>query len=292
MSDIMSTMTLNKAVAEHVVDFINQQTGFSVIVCDITGSIIADSDRTRLGKIHRGSKLILSSANDSYAVTKAEADESNGALKEGYNQVIRVDEQKIGTFGIAGRLEVVTPVAQIASALVANILRDDSIKAEIKVQSQTVIDTIHEASAFLTNLAKGSQELTESGEALAHVAKTAMDQVKDTTQILDFIRRVADQTKLLGLNAAIEAARAGEHGLGFAVVAGEVRKLADDSDRSAKEIRQILTHFQGSIEKISAGVLSSNNVNLEQVNATKEFLMMLNNLDQIGTRLARIANEF
>ncbi|MDA8440989.1 MAG: methyl-accepting chemotaxis protein [Peptococcaceae bacterium] len=166
------------------------------------------------------------------------------------------------------------------------------MKAEIKVQSQTVIDTIHEASAFLTNLAKGSQELTESGEALAHVAKTAMDQVKDTTQILDFIRRVADQTKLLGLNAAIEAARAGEHGLGFAVVAGEVRKLADDSDRSAKEIRQILTHFQGSIEKISAGVLSSNNVNLEQVNATKEFLMMLNNLDQIGTRLARIANEF
>lgn len=71
--------------------------------------------------------------------------------------------------------------------------------------------------------------------------------------MLNFIKKVAAQTKLLGLNAAIEAARAGEHGRGFTVVANEVRRLAEDSAESAEQISAILNNIEKSVGEIIVG---------------------------------------
>lgn len=62
--------------------------------------------------------------------------------------------------------------------------------------------------------------------------------------MLGIINELSDQTKLLALNASIEAARAGEHGLGFSVVAGEVKKLAEQSAQSVQSVRPLLKSIQ------------------------------------------------
>lgn len=285
-------MELKKNVAEHVVNFINDQTGFDVIVCNKEGVIIADSAKSRVGQVHAGARDLLNTNKNFFAVSKEMALSSGGKLKEGYNLAIKFEGQKIGSFGIAGELTIVTPVAQIAAALVTKILRDDDLKDIIKVQAQTVTDSILGAADVVNSLNESSEELASNSQTLIKVAQEALQRVKDTSQILSFIRRVAVQTKLLGLNASIEAARAGEHGKGFAVVASEVQKLAEDSERSAKEIDEMLSHFRTTIEQVSHGIDGSNRVSEEQANSTKQFVALIDNLQQIATRLSVIADDF
>jgi methyl-accepting chemotaxis protein len=92
---------------------------------------------------------------------------------------------------------------------------------------------------------KASKEATEGGGAVDQTV-TAMKQIAAKIGIVDDI---AYQTNLLALNAAIEAARAGEHGAGFAVVAAEVRKLAERSQTAAKEIGDLASHSVSTAER-------------------------------------------
>ena len=77
---------------------------------------------------------------------------------------------------------------------------------------------------------------------------------RETGKLVDAITRIASQTDLLALNAAIEAARAGQHGLGFRVVADEVRKLAEQSARSAEEVRARVRQTQDQISQLLAAM--------------------------------------
>ena len=114
---------------------------------------------------------------------------------------------------------------------------------EIALQARKRGEEVSKASMLLMNMLLHMDHASELATELDRESR-------EIGKLIDGITRIASQTDLLALNAAIEAARAGEHGLGFRVVAGEVRKLAEQSARAAEEVRSKVRATQDQISRV------------------------------------------
>ncbi|MDF2609579.1 MAG: mcpC1 [Lachnospiraceae bacterium] len=119
----------------------------------------------------------------------------------------------------------------------------NDVSSEINVMNKIFLETkevVNKALNTIKNLVESNRLNKQAGEN-ANNKVVEIDKSTDTiSMITDVIEGIAEQTNLLALNASIEAARAGEHGKGFTVVAEEVRKLAEESNRSVGKIRDII----------------------------------------------------
>ena len=193
-------------------------------------------------------------------------------------------------------------------------------------QTAQVATAMEEMNATVIEVAKNSQQVSESARSAQHIALdggkvvaqaiTAMQEVSESTEItaetikklgrsseeigtiVSVINDIADQTNLLALNAAIEAARAGEQGRGFAVVADEVRKLAERTTKATKEISGMINTIQSETgkaveamgegtQKVENGVTLANQAG----DALKQIVSGVENVTDMISHIATSAEE-
>jgi len=171
-------------------------------------------------------------------------------------------------------LSVGNNVEQSVSVIDATTQRSSEVKNEIlqaiadaKESKSDIIkanDTLNEARQDIISLTSRVQHSAELEVELANRMNALSTDANDVKSILNVISDIADQTNLLALNAAIEAARAGEHGRGFAVVADEVRKLAERTQKSLTEINATINVIVQSIIDASSQ-MGSNSTEIQEL---------------------------
>jgi len=178
------------------------------------------------------------------------------------------------------------------------ISKSNSLTAEAKDEldiseelANKTSQDVNQSYDVLTSLENSSHEVIEmvsedsqKEQELAVRINSLAEQALEIQNILSIIRDIADQTNLLALNAAIEAARAGEHGRGFAVVADEVRKLAEKTQKSIGEIDATVMVVVQNVQEIS-GEMNKNSKEIESLtNKTEEMLEILNSSKQAALK--------
>jgi methyl-accepting chemotaxis protein len=133
---------------------------------------------------------------------------------------------------------------------------------ELNVLAKTTQGDIQE-------LVKGVNESARANLESAKMVGELERQSEEIGKIVHAVARIADQTNLLALNAAIEAARAGEHGKGFAVVADEVRNLAEMSEKSARGIQEVVNEIQSQVKVVATDTEAAGKKNLDEIEKAK-----------------------
>ncbi|MBF8982367.1 chemotaxis protein [Lutibacter sp. B2] len=211
------------------------------------------------------------------------------AMKEGKKITRVIPKEKFGTCVAATATPIRDENGQIVGAI--STAKNVSDQKELSNIIEILANSLDEMGMSTTQISSNAQEIACSSEGMIDTVNRLLIRVKETDQVVNFVKQISTQTNLLGLNASIEAARAGESGRGFSVVAEEIRKLAISSNESVGKISDVLKDIKEGVTKILEMVEKSGQLTQEQAGGTQEITAKINELSDLADHLNDFAHR-
>ncbi|MZP30513.1 chemotaxis protein [Heliobacterium undosum] len=152
-------------------------------------------------------------------------------------------------------------------------------------------ENITQMSATMEQMAASANEVNENQLKLNSEIQSVSNLTEKINEVIDFIKEIADETRLLGLNAAIEAAKAGDAGLGFGVVAQEIRKLSNDSKQTVNKIKEFTLEIKKSVAHTVKMGDSTTTATQQQASAIEEVSASLQDIATLSDSLENLASK-
>lgn len=246
-------------------------------IIDFAAPILVDG--IQIGTILGGQVLTSTPDESKFRQTAKEIGVDENGYVEAVNKIKITNEKNV-----KAAAEVLFIIANALSKIGYEELK-------IKNMSQTLSENFSQISATMEELAASSVNVTNNqnhlSEEIINVKKVSLE----INSILDSIKSIADETKMLGLNAAIEAARAGDVGRGFGVVATEIRTLSQNSKETALKIAELTGKIQGSVDKTMDSSNSTLETTEQQSAAIQEVNASLQEITVLSEELNRMASS-
>ncbi|MBR1579190.1 MAG: methyl-accepting chemotaxis protein [Selenomonadaceae bacterium] len=198
--------------------------------------------------VARSAEIVAASSEE----LTANSEQANDSMQQSANNTARLNDDADNQSKTIGNLQSIVNEMQ---SKMAELQNGAQIMFEAVSESQ---ERTRQGNDKVMHAIDQIKNIERQVNSSASVVEGLGQRSKEIGQIVETISGIADQTNLLALNAAIEAARAGEHGRGFAVVSGEVRKLAEQSNEAAMTIAQLIASIQQDTESAVESIRQGN----------------------------------